>query len=408
MSSSKTWTVQESNAFIEEFELGPWSSGTLSGLQFAVSDLIDIEERKTGCGNPAWLETRPPAACNALCVDVLLASGAQCIGKTKADEFTFSLLGENAFFGTPLNPRCPDRVPGGSASGAASAVACDLLQFAIALDSGSAIQVSASNCGLYGWRPRHGTVPMAGVLPVAPSFDTVGVLASSANNIALVAELFSSVQTQSLNRSIELYVLSDAWEKANQELNTALKIALAKLESVVAFKSKQLSMRQICNVEGGNDLHNWYQTYLELYCMECWSSIGTWIEDRKPELGKEARVNVHRARMTDRSESAKHFRHREAYARSINSFLQDRKIICFPAVSEIAPKKGFIASAEDPGNYYPSTLALASISAVGRLAQLTLPLGEVDGVPVGLCFVAADESILLALLKNIQAAKSRS
>lgn len=408
MTSSKTYSVQESNAFIEEFELGPWSSGTLSGLQFAVSDLIDIEERKTGCGNPTWLETRPPAACNALCVDILLASGGQCIGKTKADEFTFSLLGENAFFGTPLNPRDPERVPGGSASGAASAVACGLVQFAIALDSGSAVQVSASNCGLYGWRPRHGTVPMAGVLPVAPSFDTVGVLASSAASVAQVAELFSSVQSQSKDRSFELYMLTDAWDKANQDLSATLKAALAKLEASVAFKAKQLSMRQICSVEGGHDLHNWYQTYLELYCMECWSSIGTWIEDRKPELGKEARVNVHRARMTDRSESAKHFRKREAYARAINNFLQDKKIICFPASSEIAPKKGFIASADDPGNYYPSTMSLASISAIGRLAQLTVPLGEHNGVPVGLCFAAADESILLALLNNMQVAKSRS
>ena len=120
MSLRKTYTVAESNAFLEEFELGPWSSGTLSGLQFAVSDLIDVEERPTGCGNPAWLEKRAPAACNALCVDILLSSGAQCIGKTKADEFTFSLLGENIFFGTPLNPRAPERVPGGSSSGTAS------------------------------------------------------------------------------------------------------------------------------------------------------------------------------------------------------------------------------------------------------------------------------------------------
>lgn len=402
MSTGKTWTAAESNAFIEEFELGPWGSGALSGLQFVVSDMIDIEDRVTGSGNPTWLESRTNAACNALAVDILLASGAQCIGKTKTDEFTFSLLGESSFSATPVNPRCENRVPGGSAGGAASAVACNLVQFGIALDSGAAVQVSANNCGLYGWRPRHGTVPMAGVIPVAPSFDTVGVVASSAKSIFPVVELFSSAVNESVNKSIEIYVLSDAWDKANSQIVAALKAALANLESGVAFKSRQLSLKQICSTDGGSDLQNWYQTYLELYCMEAWSSLGTWVQDRKPELGKEARVNIHRARMIDRSESVKHFRHREIYSRALNSYLSDKKIICYPSCAELAPLKGFIASPEDPGAYYPNTLTLSSIAALGRLASLTVPIAEIDGVPVGLTFAAANETILLTLLKNMQ------
>lgn len=402
MNSSKTWTVKESNAFVEEFELGPWSSGTLSGLQFAVSDLIDIEERATGCGNPAWLENRPPAACNALCVDILLSSGAQCIGKTKSDEFTFSLLGENSFGDTPVNPRAPERVPGGSASGAASAVACGLVHFAIALDSGAAVQVSANNCGLYGWRPKHGSVPLAGVLPVAPSFDTIGILASSAAALGPVAELLSSVETPTFKGDVELFVLTDTWSKVDPAVAKALKHALGRLEDAAARQTRELSLKRVCSEHGGNDLHNWYQTYLELFCMESWSSIGTWIEDRKPQLGQEARFNVHRARMTDRSESAKFFKQREIYARAINDFLKDDKIICIPSCSEIAPKKGFIASAEDPGDYYPSTLSLASIAAVGRLAQLTIPIANCDGVPVGIALCARNEAILLGLLKQLQ------
>lgn len=403
MTASKIWTAEESHAFIEEFELGPWGSGTLSGLQFAVSDLIDIEERPTGCGNPAWLESRPPAACNALCVDILLSSGAQCVGKTKADEFTFSLLGENSFSGTPVNPRAPERVPGGSSSGAASAAACKLVNFAIALDSGAAVQVSASNCGLYGWRPRHGKVPMAGVLPIAPSFDTIGVLASSAAALGPVAELLSSVESPVLKGDVELFVLTDAWAKADSSVSPALKLALAKLEDSAARQTRELSLKRICSDDGGNDLQNWYQTYFELFSMECWSSIGTWIEDRKPQLGQEARVNVHRARMTDRSESAKFFKQREIFSAAINEFLGNNKIICIPACSEVAPQKGFIASTDDPGSYYPSTLSLASIAAIGRLAQLTVPLAECGGIPIGLSLIAANEAILLGLLKQINA-----
>ncbi len=401
MNSTKEWTVAESNAFIEEFELGPWSSGTLSGLKFAVSDLIDIEERPTGCGNPAWLEQRPPAACNALCVDILLSSGAQCIGKTKSDEFTFSLLGQSSFTGTPLNPRAPERVPGGSSSGAASAVACGHVNFAISLDSGASTQVSANNCGLFGWRSKPGKVPMAGILPVSPSFDTLGVLASSASALGPVAELLSCVEMPILKGDVEIFLLTDAWSKANESSKAGLQSALERLEDCAARQARELSLKRICSDNGGNDLQNWYQTYFELFCMESWSSIGTWVEDRKPELGQEARANVHRARMTDRSESVKFYKRRELFSQAINEFLAQNKIICIPASSELAPKKGFIPGVDDPGNYQQTMLSLASLSAIGRLAQLTIPLSESNGVPVGLSLLASNESVLLGLLKQI-------
>lgn len=401
MSTAKTWTVAESNAFVEEFELGPWSSGTLTGLKFAVSDLIDIEERQTGCGNPAWLEGRPPAACNALSIDILLSSGAQCVGRTKSDEFTFSLLGQNSFTGTPLNPRAPERVPGGSSSGAASAVACGLVNFAVALDSGASTQISANNCGLFGWRSRPGKVSMAGILPVAPSFDSLGVLASSASALGPVAELLSCVEMPVLKGDVEIFLLTDAWSKVNADSLPAMKSALERLEDHAARQTRELSLKRICSDLGGNDLENWYQTYFELFCMESWSSIGTWIEDRKPELGEESRANVHRARMTDRSESAKFFKRRESFSQSINEFLGQNKIICIPASSELAPRKGFVPGVNDPGNYQQTMLSLTSLSAIGRLAQLTVPLAESNGVPVGLSLLAADESILLGLLKQI-------
>ena len=117
-------TAEQSGAFIEQFTLPPTGEGPLAGLRFAVKDLIDVAGHRTGCGNPTWLATHPSAPVSAVCVEQLLAAGASCIGKTITDEVAFSLLGENHFYGTPLNPAAPDRVPGGSSSGSASAVAC--------------------------------------------------------------------------------------------------------------------------------------------------------------------------------------------------------------------------------------------------------------------------------------------
>jgi amidase len=108
---------------------------------------------KTGCGNPAWRDSHPAAVVHAVCVEQLLLSGARCVGKTICDELAFSLLGENHFYGTPLNVHAPDRVPGGSSSGSASAVACDLVEFALGTDTGGSARVPASNCGIWGFRP---------------------------------------------------------------------------------------------------------------------------------------------------------------------------------------------------------------------------------------------------------------
>ena len=102
------YDIEESRAFVETMVIEPKGSGILTGLRFAVKDLIDIGGYKTSCGNPTWRDTHPKAATNAVCVDQLLLAGAECVGKTITDELGFGLSGENFFYGTPLNPRAPE------------------------------------------------------------------------------------------------------------------------------------------------------------------------------------------------------------------------------------------------------------------------------------------------------------
>ena len=190
----KTYSLAESGAFVEVLQIEPYASGPLDGLRFAVKDVIDLAGLKTGCGNPDWARTHPVAAVNAVCVDQLLLAGARCVGKTVCDELAFSLEGENFFYGAPLNPRAPERVAGGSSSGSAAAVACGLADFALGTDTGGSVRVPASNCGLYGLRPSHGFISTAGVVPYAPSIDTVGVLAASADILVRAAAVLLSCQ----------------------------------------------------------------------------------------------------------------------------------------------------------------------------------------------------------------------
>ncbi len=130
--------------------------GPLAGLTFAAKDLFDVAGHPTGGGNPDWARQNPVPTRHAWAVQRLLGAGATLIGKTITDEVSLGIFGENAFYGTPLNSRAPDRVPGGSSSGSASAVAQGLCDTALGTDTGGSVRVPASFCGLYGIRPTHG------------------------------------------------------------------------------------------------------------------------------------------------------------------------------------------------------------------------------------------------------------
>src|SRR5215472_11367237 len=111
------------------------------------------------------------------------------VGKTHSDEMAYSLNGENVHYGTPINPKAPDRIPGGSSSGSAVAVAGDLVDFALGTDCGGSVRLPASYCGIFGIRTSHGLVPADGVVKLAPSFDTIGWFARNAALMRRIGEV---------------------------------------------------------------------------------------------------------------------------------------------------------------------------------------------------------------------------
>src|SRR5713226_5284744 len=163
--------------------------GPLAGLTFAAKDLFDVAGHPTGGGNPDWAGWHPIPTRHAWAVQRLLDAGATLVGKTVTDEVSLGILGENPFDGTPLNPKAPDRVPGGSSSGSASAVAQGLCDTALGTDTGGSVRVPASFCGLHGIRPTHGRLDVAGMMAQAPSSDTTGWFARDAGTFARVSEV---------------------------------------------------------------------------------------------------------------------------------------------------------------------------------------------------------------------------
>ena len=167
----------------------PLGHGSLDALRVAVKDLFAVAGFPVGAGNPAWLREAAPEAADAAAVHALRSAGAAIAGIAHTDELAFSLSGTNVHYGTPPNAAAPDRVPGGSTSGPAAAVAAGAAEVGLGTDTAGSIRVPAAACRLFGLRPTHGAVPMSGVVPLAPSFDTVGWLARDPGVLARVGDV---------------------------------------------------------------------------------------------------------------------------------------------------------------------------------------------------------------------------
>jgi amidase len=402
----QTISHEQSGAFIEKFSLPATNDGPLRGLRFAVKDLIDVAGHPTGCGNPTRLATHPPASFSAVCVEQLLAAGAQCEGKTITDELAFSLLGENHHYGTPLNPAAPNRVPGGSSSGSASAVACGLVDFAVGTDTGGSVRVPASNCGIWGWRPSHGLISVAGVMPFSPTLDTVGIFTRSAELLHRVAATLLATETQITNLKSpgSIYLVREAFELADPAVRESLDDPVNRLQEVLGMPVSEVSLSQICNDERAADLTSWLTIYRVLQGTEFQSTLGSWIAAEMPAVGPALATGLEFIKKLDRTRIGESVGLREHYARRLGAALTSGDLFCMPTAPAPAPPRGSKAH-DRSSDYYWRTLSINAIAGVGRLPQVSMPLSQVDGAPVGLSLLAAHGRDIELLATAMRVAK---
>ncbi len=181
----------------------PKASGTLDGLTYAVKDVYDLEGHVSSAGSPDWKRTHQAAV-------------------------------ENAHFGTPVNPKATERIPGGSSSGSAVAVAAGLVDFAMGTDTGGSIRVPASYCGIYGMRPTQSSVFMQGVIPLAPIFDTAGWMARDLTTMRKVGNtLLKDQQAKNNSKIRRLIMASDVWDILDIEYIKKAKPLLKKISHCV-------------------------------------------------------------------------------------------------------------------------------------------------------------------------------
>ena len=158
-----------------------------AGLRVAVKDLIDMAGLPTTAGCRAVADTASPASADAPCLAGLRAAmargEARFVGKTNLHELAYGISGINPAFGTPVNPLDPRRIPGGSSSGSAAAVAADEADVAYGTDTGGSIRIPAACCGISGLKTTWGRISLDGVRPLAPSLDSVGPMARDVDGL---------------------------------------------------------------------------------------------------------------------------------------------------------------------------------------------------------------------------------
>ena len=364
------------------FEFAPLAKGPLTGLAFAAKDLIDVEGHVTGAGNPRWLETHAPAIRTAPCVTALLRAGARLIGKTVTDELGYSVHGDNIHYGTPKNTRAPDRVPGGSSSGSAAAVAAGLCDFALGTDTGGSIRIPASYCGIFGIRTSHGAISLQGVVPFMPSFDTLGWFARDPWIFSAVGDVLLSPKTSDRSPLTRLIVAADAMSVADQDAVTVLQRGIAALRD--AFQSEQT----VTLADEG--LESWRLTYRTMSAPESWEIHGAWIDAHFSSLSPPIAERFTFAKSVTASAAAAARKEQVEIRGRIRSLLGSDGVLVLPSAPGAAPK--LTASASEVEAFRQRIQRLTSIAGLAGLPQVGLPGLMVEGAPLGLSLMGPEGS----------------
>lgn len=374
--------------------LEPAGRGPLSGLEFGAKDIYDIAGHRTGFGSPDWLDSHGPAARTAPAVQRVLDAGARMVGRTHTDEMAWSLFGENAHYGTPVNPKAPGRVPGGSSSGSAAAVAGGLVDFALGSDTGGSVRFPASVCGIFGMRPTHGRIPLEGACPLAPSFDTAGWFARDAATFERVGRVLLQDDAAAPGHGT-LLVADDAFEWAGEESRAVL----AQAADALMAQFPKVERIRVAVDDGG--FAAYADAFRDLQAHEVWAVHGAWVTASRPAFGPGVRERFEYARTVSPERVAAAQSLRASVARRMSGLLADNAVLLLPTAPGIAPLRD--QPLAQMNAFRAKCMGLLSIAGLARLPQASLPAVRSGGCPVGLSFVAASghDTMLLALAARL-------
>ncbi|TDV33909.1 amidase [Paraburkholderia caballeronis] len=371
---------------------------SLSGARLAVKDVFDVAGLRTGGGNPAWRDAQPLAAATAPAVRLLLERGMRWVGKTVTDELTYSLAGINAHYGTPENPADPARLPGGSSSGSAVAVAAGDADIGLGTDCGGSIRLPASYCGIWGIRPTHGRIAGNGCVTLAHSFDTVGWFARDA---ALLADVLGALTHG------EPAAPSNDVRRARIVVPNEL-LALLHPAARAAFDATCARLRASWSIDvrdAGFSPPAWADAFRVLQAAEVAAQHGPWATAHLDTFGADVRARFAAALAIAPDQVAAAQRVRVNALRSVARLFADADtFVVMPTLPWVAPRVD--ASGAEIDDIRRRSQQMLCIAGLAGLPQVSLPWTAFDGAPLGLSVTGArgDDEAVLALARALHAA----
>ncbi|MBB5752513.1 amidase [Prosthecomicrobium pneumaticum] len=368
-------------------------SGPLSGATLAVKDLYDVAGYPTGGGHPLVRAESGVKSANAPAVQALLDAGARFVGKTHTDEMAYSLTGENFHYGSPTNPKAPGRITGGSSSGSAAAVAAGLADIALGSDTGGSVRTPASFCGVIGLRPTHGRIDISRVQPLAASLDTVGWFTREIDLFAKVGDVLLGADADGppLRRMMtadDVHALLSG-DDEDAVVRTAVSRVAEHLDPQGAVTLSE---------EG---LFSWFMTFRTIQAYEAWQAHGAWIRDRQPLLGPGVRERFEWASRVTEDDIAAARERRSAIRTRMRGLLGEDGVLVVPTVPGPAPELGMQGEALE--SYRNRCLSMLCGAGLAGLPQLSMPLAEVAGLPLGVSLIGPPgrDRALIAIAERV-------
>ncbi len=347
----------------------PEGKGALDGLTFALKDLCDVKGHATSFGHAQWRATHEPASKDSAILTTLLRNGAELAGTTKMDQLAFSLIGNVGEGEAPVNTKYPERFCGGSSSGSASAVAGELVDFAVGSDTGGSVRFPASVCGIYGIRTTHGLIDKSGVIPLAEGFDVLGFFAREAE---LLSKLVSLFVKEHEDHTIErILVPTHMDDVTTTEYAGAIRSEAERLAKVHGLALEEVDISEFVSEDARNILRN-------NQSREIGAEHADWAKTNKQHLADDVRarlefcIDIAKDKDTEQKDKSE----RKDYTQKLTELIGDKSVLCLPVAPEPGPNHDW--DDDKLAEFRGRVFQLSAPSSISGLPQISVPIKNIS------------------------------